>query len=152
MAAALESLSVLAGGTRTPFVPSTPSRLRAARTCYDHIAGLLGVSLHDRFQTLRWISADLKTGADACDLTPSGAREFAALGMNVETIRAQRRRFAYACIDWSERRPHLGGALAAAILNLAVRRKWVLQDLDSRSLSITRFGRREMASRFGLSM
>jgi DNA-binding transcriptional ArsR family regulator len=152
VAAALESLSVLAGGTRTPFVPSTPNRLRAARTCYDHIAGTLGVSLHDRFLALRWISADPETRVDACDLTPRGTQEFAALGIDLEAIRAQRRRFAYACVDWSERRPHLGGALAAALLNVAVQRKWLLQDLDTRSLSITRFGRREIAVRFGLSM
>ncbi len=152
VAAALESLSVLAGGMRTPFVPSTPNRLRAARTCYDHIAGTLGVLLHDRFQALRWISADPKTGDDVCDLTPSGVRGFGSMGIDVEAIRAQRRRFAYACVDWSERRPHLGGALAAAVLNLAVQRKWLLRDLDSRSLSITKLGRREMASRFGLRM
>ncbi len=152
VAAALESLSVLAGGARAPFVPSTPNRLRAARTCYDHIAGTLGVSLHDRFLTLRWISADRTTGTDACELTPSGAQGFEALGMNLEAIRAQRRRFAYACVDWSERRPHLGGALAAAVLNLAVQRKWLLRDLDSRSLSVTKLGRREMACRFGLGM
>jgi DNA-binding transcriptional ArsR family regulator len=150
VAAALESLSVLAGGMRTAFVPSTPNRLRAARTCYDHIAGTLGVSLHDRFLALRWISADPATGDDVCDLTPSGTRAFETLGINVEAIRAQRRRFAYGCVDWSERRPHLGGALGAALLNVAVRRKWLLQDLDSRSLSITKLGRREMATRFCL--
>src|SRR6202047_3776740 len=54
VAAALEALSVLAGGSHAAFVPS--NRLRAARTCYDHIAGTLGVSLHDRFQTLGWLS------------------------------------------------------------------------------------------------
>jgi DNA-binding transcriptional ArsR family regulator len=152
VAAALESLSVLAGGTRIAFVPSTPNRLRAARTCYDHIAGTLGVALHDRFQALRWISADPTTGDNGCDLTRSGMQAFEALGVKVEAIRTQRRRFAYACVDWSERRPHLGGALAAALLTVAVRRKWLLQDLDSRSLSVTKFGQREMASRFGLRM
>lgn len=52
VANALEGLSVLAGDSRDTFVPSTPSRLRAARTCYDHVAGTLGVSLHDRFAAL----------------------------------------------------------------------------------------------------
>jgi hypothetical protein len=56
VAAALEALSVLAGEPRTAFVPSTPNRLRAARTCYDHIAGTLGVSLHERFRALGWLS------------------------------------------------------------------------------------------------
>ena len=72
--------------------------------------------------------------------------------IDVESVRAQRRRFAYACLDWSERRPHLGGALGAALLNAALRRKWVAQDLDSRALEITGLGRREMASRFGLQV
>src|SRR5260370_33306828 len=53
VASALEALSVLAGGSRDKFVPNTPSRLLAARTCYDHMAGTLGVSLHDRFKALR---------------------------------------------------------------------------------------------------
>ena len=150
VAAALESLSVLAGGARTAFLPSTPSRLRAARTCYDHIAGTLGVALHDRFQALRWLSADPAAGNDACDLTPSGTKAFESLGVRVATIRSQRRRFAYACVDWSERRPHLGGALGAALLTVAVQRKWLLQDLDSRSLSVTKLGRQEIAARFGL--
>src|SRR5688572_5317168 len=55
VAAALEALSVLAGGAPHRFVPTTPSRLRTARTCYDHIAGTVGVSLHDRFKALGWL-------------------------------------------------------------------------------------------------
>src|SRR5580658_9903592 len=56
VAAALEALSVLAGGARNAFVPNTPNRLRAARTCYDHIAATLGVALHDRIKALGWLS------------------------------------------------------------------------------------------------
>src|SRR5258707_233030 len=74
VAAALEGLSVLAGGSRDKFVPNTPSRLRAGRTCYDHIAGTLGVSLHDRFQALKWLSADSSDGDNAYDPTPDGAK------------------------------------------------------------------------------
>jgi hypothetical protein len=53
-------------------------------------------------------------------------------------------------VDWSERRPHLGGALGAALLDVAMKKRWVTQDLDSRALSITPEGRRELKSRFGL--
>jgi hypothetical protein len=53
-------------------------------------------------------------------------------------------------VDWSERKPHLGGALGAALLKIALKNKWVLQDLDSRVLSVTHLGRREMMTRFGL--
>ena len=147
--AALEALSVLAGGSHDVFVPNTPNRLHAARTCYDHIAGSLGVSLHDRFKSLGWLSCS-SGGDNAYDLTPRGAKSFEALGIDVEATRALRRRFAYPCVDWSERRPHVGGAVAAALLNVALKRKWLTQDLDSRALTITKLGRSELLTRFGL--
>ncbi len=143
VASALEALSVLAGGVRKKFVPNTPSRLRAARTCYDHMAGTVAVSLHDRLQKLGWLS-------DAYDLTLPGQKALQSLGVDIEATRALRRRFAYACLDWSERRPHVGGALGAALLKVMLKKKWVLQDLDSRVLSVTNLGRREMLARFGL--
>jgi DNA-binding transcriptional ArsR family regulator len=149
VASALEGLSVLAGGWRGQFVPNTPSRLRAARTCYDHLAGTLGVSLHDRLQALGWLSADA-TGSDAYGLSLDGAKAFAKLGIDVDATRTLRRRFAYACLDWSERRPHVGGALGAALLEVTLKRKWVIQDLNSRALDVTSLGRREMQARFGL--
>jgi DNA-binding transcriptional ArsR family regulator len=149
VADALEALSVVAGPSHDRFVPNTPSRLRAARTCYDHMAGALAVSLHDRFKELKWLS-DASAAGDAYDLTKDGAKAFEALGIDLEATRTLRRRFAFACLDWSERRPHVGGALGAAVLNVALKRKWVIQDLDSRALSITRAGRRDMLTRFGL--
>lgn len=151
VAAALEALNVLAGRHREAFVPSTPNGLRAARTCYDHIAGRVGVLLHDRFQALGWIGL-ASTANNACDLTLSGRKAFEALGIDVEAAQMLRRRFAYACVDWSERRAHLGGALAAALLQLAMKKKWMLQDLHSRALRVTSFGRREMMTRFGLQV
>jgi DNA-binding transcriptional ArsR family regulator len=152
VAATLEGLSVLAGGPRDKFVPSTPSRLRAARTCYDHLAGIAGVSLHDRFMTLKWLSAGAKSGDNAYDLTSDGTRAFEALGVDLEATRTLRRRFACPCLDWSERRPHIGGALGAAFLKVALKRRWVVQHLDSRALDVTKAGRREMLTRFGLDV
>jgi DNA-binding transcriptional ArsR family regulator len=151
VASALEGLSVLAGGARDKFVPSTPNRLRAARTCYDHMAGSVGVSLHDRFKALRWLAGS-KSSDDAYDLTLDGTKAFEALGIDLEAARTLRRRFACACLDWSERRPHVGGALGAALLKVALKRKWVIQDLDSRALGVTSLGRREMLARFGLKV
>jgi DNA-binding transcriptional ArsR family regulator len=152
VASALEGLSVLAGRARDKFVPTTPSRLRAARTCYDHMAGTAGVALHDRFQALGWLSADSKGDDKAYDLTLRGTKAFEALGIDIEATRRLRRRFACACLDWSERRPHVGGALGAALLNVALKRKWVIPDLDSRALGVTSLGRREMLTRFGLQV
>jgi DNA-binding transcriptional ArsR family regulator len=143
VAAAIEALMVVTGGSRERFVPNTPSRLRAARTCYDHMAGAVAVSFHDRFNELGWLRA-LSAGDDAYDLTERGAKELEALGIDIVATRNLRRRFAYACVDWSERRPHIGGALGAALLKVALKRNWVVQDLDSRALSVTRIGRREM--------
>jgi DNA-binding transcriptional ArsR family regulator len=151
VAAALEALSVLAGGTRDTFEPNTPNGLRAARTCYDHIAGTLGVALHDRFQAMGWLSGGSSTG-NAYELTPGGTEACKALGMDLGAMRTLRRRLAYACVDWSERRPHIGGAVGAALLEVAMKRKWVIQELDSRALAVTKTGWREMRTRFGLSI
>jgi DNA-binding transcriptional ArsR family regulator len=152
VASALEGLSVLAGGSRDKFVPGTPSRLRAARTCYDHLAGTAGVSLHDRFKALRWLLVGSNRSDNVYDLSSEGTKAFEALGIDIQATRMLRRRFACACLDWSERRPHVGGALGAAFLRLALERKWVVQDLDSRALGVTSLGRREMLTRFGLQV
>jgi DNA-binding transcriptional ArsR family regulator len=150
VAGALEHLSVLAGTPHDKFTPTTPTRLRAARTCYDHLAGTLGVALHDRFAALGWLTSGMNGDDTTYDVTPRGAKELQALGINIAETRALRRRFACACLAWSERRPHVGGALGAALLRVALKKKWVVQDLDSRALDVTSYGRRELLSRVGV--
>jgi DNA-binding transcriptional ArsR family regulator len=145
----LEALSVLAGGAREPFVTTAPDDLRAARTCYDHVAGTLGVALHDRLAAMGWLSNSSRDSSDYT-LTPNGIKALASLGIDLEATRSLRRRFAFPCLDWSERRPHLGGALAAALLRLMLKKKWVTQELDSRALRVTAAGRREFESRLGV--
>ncbi|MGB0039035.1 MAG: transcriptional regulator, partial [Terriglobales bacterium] len=140
------------GNSRARFVPNTPNHLRAARTCYDHIAGTLGVALHDRIKALGWLCETPANTVDSYDLSSKGSQSLAALGVDVAAAKAQRRRFAYACLDWSERRSHLGGAIGAALLEIALKRKWLTQHLDSRALQITNHGKRELRSRFGLSV
>jgi DNA-binding transcriptional ArsR family regulator len=152
VAGAIQSLSALAGGPRDRFVPHAPSRLRAARTCYDHIAGALGVSLHDRFTALKWLSVKTAEPGPAYDLTRQGAQALEALGIDIQATRRLRRRFAGPCLDWSERRPHLGGALAAALLEFARKKKWVIPSAGSRALRITPAGRRELHARFGVRL
>ena len=150
VAQTLEALSVLAGTPRKKFVTNTPSRLCAARTCYDHLAGTLGVSLHDRLRAMGCLRE--KDGDRAYALTPKGVKLFESLGVDLEATLSLRRRFAFPCLDWSERRPHLGGGLGAALLKVALKKKWVTQDLDSRALAVTGVGQREMLSQFGLQI
>jgi DNA-binding transcriptional ArsR family regulator len=130
VARALEALGVLAGAA---FAPTTPGTLRQARSCYDHIAGWLGVALHDAFIARGWLTPSYA-------VTAAGARGFAAQGLEAAVLPA-RRRFAFACLDWSERRSHLAGALGAAILDQALAKRWLRRDADSRSLEITAAGR-----------
>ena len=151
VARTLESLIVLAGGTRQKFVPATPPHLRSARTCYDHMAGHLAVCLRDRFEKLNWLASG-SGEEDGYDLTETGAKSLKSLGIDVAAIKLQRRRFAYACVDWSERRPHIGGALGCAILQAALKQEWFVQNLDSRALTLTALGRRQMQARFGIDI
>lgn len=133
VAAALEALLVVAGVPRSPFKPTAPTRLQAARTCYDHMAGKFAVSLHDRLIEAGWMITEDNGGYG---LSPAGDIGFAQAGFDVAALLRQRRRFACPCLDWSERRPHLGGALGAELLRVALSKGWVEQDLDSRALSV----------------
>jgi len=146
VAAVLEGLTVLAGRPRKKFVPNTPSGLRGARTCYDHIAGVLGVALHDRLVGMGWLSG----AGEKYEVTGKGERGLAELGVDVDAARGLRRRFAFGCLDWSERRAHLGGAIGAGLLEAALKKKWVRRESDSRALVVTPIGRSEMHKRLGL--
>ena len=151
VAAMLENLRVVAGVPHARFVPATPRRLRAARTCYDHMAGGAAVALHDRLLAAGWL-APLAGNDAGYDLSATGVKTLDGLGVDVAAARSLRRRFAYGCLDWSERRPHLGGSLAAALLACLVRKRWVSRHDDSRALSLTASGRRELRARLGLML
>lgn len=150
VAALLERMSALAGVRSAPYVCRAPERLRSARTCYDHIAGSIGVALRERFTELGWLAAQASGDEEAYEVSSSGASAFAAIGIDLGAARALRRRFAFGCLDWTERRYHLGGSLGAAFLTLALKRRWLVQDLDSRALRVTPGGRRELLGRFGV--
>ncbi|MCQ2994598.1 ArsR family transcriptional regulator [Pseudomonas syringae] len=144
VARALESLLSITGQPATPFKPSTPEALRHARTCYDHCAGEVSVRLHDVLLKANWIEAQ---GKDYT-LTEKGVERLLKLGVDVDAMRGQRRRLAYPCMDWSERSPHIGGALGAAILELMLKRGWVTRQLDSRALNVTSKGRDALIKTF----
>jgi DNA-binding transcriptional ArsR family regulator len=153
VAQALEALMVIGQGRApsfTPRTPRTPDRLQFARTCYDHLAGTLGVQLHDRMFEAGWLLAAEE--GEAYRVSDSGEEFFRSLGIEVAGLKALRRRFACPCLDWSMRRPHLGGALGAALLQAFLERKWLIQDLDSRALSLTGTGGRYISKRFGMAL
>src|SRR5215831_18711965 len=107
--------SVASGGVK-PSSGDAPARdadIRRARTCYDHLAGVAGVALLDRFLDEGWL--EWGEGRDL-RLTEHGVTALGRMGVNTQTARRSRRAFAIACPDWTELRPHLGGALGAAVL------------------------------------
>ena len=142
--AALEALLVLAGRQHSEalprFEPSTPPELREARRCYDHMAGEWAVRWHEHLLQQGWLIVQAED-ARSYQLSPAGQDALAALGLDLGAALRQRRRFACPCMDWSVRRPHLGGALGAAWLALLERKAWVEGALDSRALRITPRGR-----------
>jgi len=152
VATVLEGLLALSGATMPRFVTKYPDQLRHARTCYDHIAGTLGVALLDTFLRQGWLVADDPANTESYSLSPKGLKALSALGIDLSDLETQRRQLAVPCLDWSERRPHLRGSLAAALLTLAKKRKWVAGEIDSRALTLTAKGRNEMSTIFGLKL
>lgn len=145
VARAIEALAVIAKPVR--IVALSQSRiaedLQCARSCYDHLAGRLGVAVTESLQRKHILEPmhDL-----AFDLTKRGERFFTELGIDLGEARSARRQFAKQCMDWSERRPHLAGALGAAFREYALINALVSRKPGSRALRITDKGRRVFAS------
>lgn len=89
------------------------------------------------------IAHELKIGEYV--LNETGHQQLTKLGVDITPLAKSRRRYAYTCLDWGERKPHLGGALGATLLNLFQAQDWVEADLDSRALAITRKGERQFS-------
>ena len=119
-----------------------------ARTCYDHLAGSLGVALTDGLQHQGLISlAD-----NSYLLTRRGEQRLQALGLDIQALRRQRRAFARPCLDWTERRPHLAGGLGAALADQLLRRRWITRIPRTRAIHVTDDGRRRLRDEFGLNL
>jgi DNA-binding transcriptional ArsR family regulator len=123
--------------------------LRAGRTCYDHLAGHLGVSIADALIE----AGHLDLGIDAGEVTQSGMALFERAGINLETITAKRGRIlCRPCLDWSERRPHLAGAIGAALCSHCFDNGWIRRVEGTRAVSVTPNGRRQLRETFGVSL
>jgi DNA-binding transcriptional ArsR family regulator/ribosomal protein S19E (S16A) len=144
IAAAVEALASAAQASAPhqavprPLARAVPLPLRHARTCYDHMAGEVAVGVFQHFLQAGWLSQ----AGDELEISPDGARHLEHLGVDLAWARGKRRRFACACLDWSERQPHLGGALGAALLQRWSATGWVERAKDSRALRITPAGQR----------
>ena len=121
-------------------------KLRTARTCYDHLAGRLAVDIAERLAA----SGAIVLTPDGGDVTPAGQAFFAKAGIAVPT--ASRRAYCRPCLDWSERRPHIAGAVGAAILARALEHNWVRRVRDSRALDVTPPGREGFFATFGVRL
>ncbi len=118
---------------------SVPVEMRHARTCYDHMAGEVAVQVFDRLVE----GGLLALAGDDLEATEAGVARLTDWGVDLGALRARRRRFACTCLDWSERRPHLGGALGAALLQRFTSNGWVERASRPRLLRITPLGQRE---------
>ncbi|MFC5497552.1 ArsR/SmtB family transcription factor [Caenimonas terrae] len=146
VAGLLESLMGVAfrtGAVRLRSSPREPA-LRKARVCYDHLAGELGVLAYESLLAQRVLSA----GADGLRLTPKGEGWFSALGIDAPALASQRRAFCRPCLDWGERRHHLGGALGAALLARIDELGWARRRKDSRVMAFTPPGEQAFRSLF----
>jgi len=119
--------------------------LREARTCYDHLAGRLAVGMAEAMVA----RGQIELSADGGALTEAGGRFLEDLGVRVAAGRG--RPFCRPCLDWSERRPHLAGALGAALCRRCLDLGWMRRVPGSRAMTVTPAGRLGLRDRFGLT-
>jgi DNA-binding transcriptional ArsR family regulator len=150
VARALEALAAIAPPKRASGLRAWQhgEALRSARSCYDHLAGLAGVALADALVE----RCVLEPGDGGFAITPAGEEELAHFGLDLGAIRGARRATARACLDWSERRPHVAGALGAALFVELLDRRWLRRRPDGRALTLTPAGASGLASTFGVTL
>ncbi len=140
---ALEALAAVA--RRAPdgaLIPESEEvqALRNARTCYDHLAGSLGVHVRIALESRGLIEPD----GHEYVVTAQGEDWFAEQGIDIAAVRKTRRQFARQCRDWTERQHHVGGALGSALLECFLKRKWLVRRNGTRALRVTAEGEREL--------
>ena len=125
----------------------TAHALALARTCYDHLAGRLGVSITDALVERRILTVD----RDNFDFTPRGEAWLDTLGIDADVLRQRRRSVARACLDWTERRPHLGGSAGAALATALFTQRSIGRLPGSRAVRITPAGARWLEHELGIT-
>lgn len=146
----LEGIMAVAANGPPRYRPASKvdAAMRKARTCYDHLAGCLGVGLADALRR----RGHVVLGEDGGEVTEEGAAFLAAFGIDLDAGRRSRRPFCRACLDWTERRPHLAGTLGAALARRCFELGWIERRRDGRALAITRAGERGLDDAFDLRL
>ena len=145
VARALEALSFLARQDPQRAGSGADAQMRDARTCYDHLAGRLGVAITDSL-----VAQDaIHFGVDGGELTQAGIALFGRLGIRIAQNGARRPQ-CKPCLDWSERRYHLAGAAGAALARHALDRQWVRRNSGTRALTISQTGIDAIRTEFGV--
>lgn len=145
----LEALALVGsapGAAPAPEVAPNGS-FRFARTCYDHLAGVLGVRVTERLIEQRYI-----VGREEYELTPAGDTWLASLAVDVDAVRSARRVVARPCLDWTERRPHLAGGAGAAIASMMFERRWLTRVDGTRAVRLTLRGREGLVRTLGVEV
>lgn len=145
----LESIMVVAAepAPRRRATPHIDPALREARTCYDHLAGCLGVALADSLVA----SGAVVLTTEAGEVTESGRMLLRSFGIAVDAPQRTRRVYCRPCLDWSERRPHLAGVLGTAILDRSLKLGWITGAKEGRAVKVTEAGRHGFSETFGVS-
>ena len=146
----LESMSAVVatqGPLRHRPASKADDALRLVRLCYDHLAGRLGVGLAESLAERDCVAVSDDGGI----VTPAGRDFFASLGIDLSSLERQRRCFCRPCLDWSERRHHLAGAVGAALAARAFELGWVERAKQGRAVVVTPKGRNAFATTFGIS-
>jgi DNA-binding transcriptional ArsR family regulator len=148
VAHALEALALIAERDNVSARWASPryAPLKHARKCYGHLAGELGVALYARLLATKRVVFD-ENGE--LMLTDAGQTWLALLGLNASKLSAKRNaRAAYRCMDWSERKYHLAGSVARALLETFIEKRWLLAEQGSRALTLSAQGKRSLAELF----
>ena len=122
--------------------------LSAARICYDHLAGRLGVDLTDSLVMHQYILV----GDEAAEITPAGTRFLTDFGLDMSALSSRRRHFCRLCLDWTERRPHIAGAVGAALMNRCFDLGWTERMPHSGAVIVTASGKRGFLDTFGIGV
>jgi DNA-binding transcriptional ArsR family regulator len=124
------------------------SGIKHCRTCYDHLAGKVGVALTDSLLQQQLL-VDTSGGFE---ISSEGEKWFTEFGIPLTALKQQKRSFLRPCLDWSERRPHIAGSFATALLDKMLLEDWLRKTKDSRALIVTAKGKKEFQSRLGIAI